>query len=358
MDTWATSSLTPQIAAKWLDDPELFSSVFPMSVRPQAHDIVRTWAFYTIVMSLYHFDRIPWSDIAISGHGLSPEGHKVSKSRGDSLIDPLKVMDKYSADAVRYWAAGSRLGEDSLISEDRIAAGQRLVTKLWNVAGFSYPFLSQCRQPDLPPPLLPTDKWVLSRLQRLIGEATTSFEEYDHSSARGAVESYFWDVLADNYIEMVKTRLYGLADGAPEKESARYALYQVLLAVTRMMAPILPYVTEEVYQACFAEHERATSVHLAPWPATRDDLVDIDAEAVGAALVEIATSARKYKSDRRLSMGSALNRLSVATHQAGILQQLLLCLEDIRSVTRAAKVEFSEAAITDTAGRLVSVTVE
>jgi valyl-tRNA synthetase len=340
MDTWATSSLSPQIAGKWLEHSDLFNQVFPMSLRPQAHDIVRTWTFYTIVMSLYHFDKIPWSDIAISGHGLSPEGHKVSKSKGGSMIDPLKVMEKYSADAVRYWAASSRLGEDSMINEDKIAAGQRLVTKLWNVAAFSYPFLNEYIQPDTIPHLLPTDKWVLSRLQQLIIEVTQAFREYDHTQAKSKIEAFFWDVIADNYLEMVKNRLYGLVDGTSEKESARYTLHHTILTVLKILAPIMPYVTEEIRQSCFSGYPQETSIHLAHWPETCKDLIDTEAEALGLALVDIATTVRRFKSEKQLAMGSSLNRIVIVS-SPGIRSKLQECLDDIKSVTRAKEVELS-----------------
>ncbi len=346
MDTWATSSMSPQIAGKWLEQKDLFDRVFPMSLRPQAHDIVRTWTFYTLVMSLYHLGQIPWSEIAISGHGLSPEGHKVSKSRGSAVADPIEVMEKYSADAVRYWAASAGLGEDSVISDNKIAIGQRLMTKLWSVARFSYPFLAGYRPPASVPPLLPTDRWVLSRLARLVAEVTHAYEEYDHASARSKVEAYFWDIIADNYVEMIKNRLYGLTDGAPEKEAARYALHDALLTVLKLLAPVMPYVTEEVYNVCLAEKESAVSIHRSRWPEAHSDEahggVDVDAEAAGAALVEIATAARRYRSERRLPMGSSLSGISIIGSDKEVLADLRLCLEDIKSVTRATNVQLSE----------------
>ncbi len=248
MDTWATSSLTPLIAGRWLEEPELFRKVFPMSLRPHAHEIIRTWTFYTIVKSLYHLGQVPWSNVVISGYGLLPKGEKISKSRGGGPLDPFEMMDRYSADAVRYWAASTGLGHDSVVSEDKIAAGGRLVTKLWNVAQFAHRFLATDGTPAALPAPLPADAWLLSRLQRTIEQATAAFGEYDHAGAKEEIESFFWNVLADNYVEMVKGRLYELADGEPRKEAARYALHTTLLTVTRLLAPILPYITEEVYQ--------------------------------------------------------------------------------------------------------------
>jgi valyl-tRNA synthetase len=340
MDTWMTSSLSPQIAGKWLEDKDLFERVFPMSLRPQAHDIIRTWAFYTIVKSLYHFKKAPWSHIAISGHGLSPEGHKVSKSKGASVIDPLKMMEKYSADAIRYWAASSKLGEDSMISEDKIAFGQRLVNKLWSVAGFAQRFLQDYRAPAASPPLLPVDKWALSRLQRLIQTTTECFENYDHAQAKIKIEAYFWDVLTDNYLEMVKTRLYDSADGSAEKESARYTLHQVLATVLKLLAPLMPYVTEEIYQRFIAVPDQADSIHLAEWPRVQSELIDNEAEALGEALVEIATAVRRYKSENKLPMGSPLERIIINTSPGELIKNLMACETDIGSVTRTKNIRF------------------
>ncbi|MFC1948219.1 valine--tRNA ligase [Chloroflexota bacterium] len=339
MDTWMTSSLTPQIAGKWLDTGDTFNKVFPMSLRPQAHDIIRTWAFYTIVKSLYHFDEIPWRDIGISGHGLSPEGHKVSKSRTINVLDPRAVMEKYSADAVRYWAASSRLGEDSMINEDKIAAGQKLVTKLWNVTRFSSSFLLDYRLPESVPSLLPADKWVLSELQQLIKDVSDSYGNYDHLTVKNRIEGYFWNTITDNYLEMVKSRLYDQPDGLMEKESARFTLYRVLQTVIKLLAPIMPYITEEIYQILFKHQEGMNSVHLSGWPTVKPELEDGYAEYVGKTLVEIATQVRRYKSEKQLPMNSPLQSIIITTSSENLLDDLKECLIDIKSVTRASNIE-------------------
>jgi valyl-tRNA synthetase len=344
LDTWGTSSLTPQVASRWLDEPKLFKKVYPMSIRPQAHDIIRTWAFYTIVKSLYHENKIPWSNIAISGHGLSPEGHKVSKSRGNAS-DPKEMMDAYSADAVRYWAASSKLGEDSMINEEKIASGHKLVNKLWNVTSFSYQFLEGYQPPQSAPSLLPVDKWVLSKLNRLIPEVTKDFEEYNHSSAKNRIEAFFWDIFTDNYMEMVKTRLYDSPERSAERESARYALYNVLVTIIQLLAPIIPYITEEIYQLVFKKNSSPISIHLSSWPGARKELIDDDAEIAGDMLIEIATAVRRYKSEKKLPMGSKLEKIKIAAAKESRAEVLKVCLVDIRSVTRAAQIEINVAKI-------------
>jgi valyl-tRNA synthetase len=342
MDTWMTSSVSPQLAGRWLDQPDVFGRVFPMSLRPQAHDIIRTWTFYTVVKSLYHFGEIPWSYIAVSGHGLSPEGHKVSKSKGGSALEPLKVMEKYSADALRYWAACTKLGEDSIISEDKIASGQKLINKLWNVAGFASVFLKGYVPPVTVPSLMPADKWVLSCLQSLIRSATDGFNQYDHASARLKLEEYFWNIMADNYLEMAKTRLYDFPDGAPEKEAAKFTLFCTLSTVLKLLAPLMPFVTEELYQLYFREQAAISSIHLTPWPRINDDLIDSQAEATGAAMVEAATAARRYKSERRIPMGSPLEHIQIIASNSRLLGELQASVIDIRSVTRGQNIEFME----------------
>ena len=347
LDTWGTSSMTPQIAGRWLDEPALFKKVYPMSVRPQAHDIIRTWAFYTIIKSLYHENKVPWSDIAISGHGLSEEGHKVSKSRGNTS-DPNIMMEKYSADALRYWAASSKLGEDSMISEEKIASGHKLVNKLWNVTSFSYQFLENYTLPTKPPALLPTDKWILSKLNRLIPEVAKDFEEYNHSSAKNRMEEFFWDVFTDNYMEMAKTRLYDSPNASPEKDSAKYTLYIVLSTVIQLFAPIIPYITEEIYQLVFKKDGAAASIHISAWPREQKTFIDDSAEAIGDMLVEVATAVRRYKSEKKIPMGSQLEKLKIAVLRDENAEILKKCLIDIKSVTRAKVIDIVTAKL-DTA---------
>jgi len=340
MDTWATSSLTPQIVGRWLADEGLYGQVFPMSLRPQAHEIIRTWAFYTIVKSLYHFDTLPWKEVAISGWGLAPAGSgKISKSRGGGPRTPMEMMDQYSADAVRYWAASTGLGKDSIISEEKIQAGARLTTKLWNVARFSERFLRGYSPPADIPPLSPADRWVLARIQRLIRRVTALFQGHDYAAAKSETEGFFWQDLADNYLEMVKLRLYD--EASTTREGARYALHHVLLATLSLFAPLLPYVTEEIYRELFAADE-AESIHRSRWPAPDERLQDAAAEAVGGTMVEIATAVRRYKSEHSLPLGTGLARLQLATPQPKLAVALAEAQADLMSITRARVVEVVE----------------
>ncbi|TMC96835.1 MAG: valine--tRNA ligase, partial [Chloroflexi bacterium] len=211
MDTWATSSCTPMIIGRWIDDPAWFAQHFPASLRPQAHDIIRTWAFYTIVKSLYHTNDIPWREVMISGHGLSADRRKLSKSKEHNEVGPMEIMEKESADALRYWATTGRTGADSPLSPENIATGRRLVTKLWNASRFAESRLARFTNGAHPAVLLPTDRWLLSRLARTIAGATAELDRYEYTAARAEIDRFFWSDLCDNYLELAKARLYSEA---------------------------------------------------------------------------------------------------------------------------------------------------
>jgi valyl-tRNA synthetase len=347
MDTWATSSMSPQIAGRRLPqagDPAavegLYAQVFPFSLRPQAHEIIRTWAFYTILKSTYHFDQLPWKDVLISGWGLAGEGMgKISKSRSDGPLPPLAMIERYSADAVRYWAASASPGKDSVISEEKIQMGQKLVTKLWNVARFAERFIAGLPEQAEPPEgLSAADRWILSRLQRLIRRVTVCFEAYDYASAKHEIEGFFWRELADNYLEMSKLRLYDEAHH--QRLAAQYTLRRVLVTLLKLFAPLLPYITDAIYRGLFSAAEGAErSIHATAWPLPDPRLEDDSAEAVGEALVEIATAVRRYKSEHNLPLGSEINRLQLASSHPELALALQNAQADLHSITRARRVE-------------------
>jgi valyl-tRNA synthetase len=247
-------------------------------------------------------------------------------------------MDKYSADAVRYWAAGAALGKDTIISEERIANGARWVTKLWNVARFAERFLAGYAPPDAPPDGLTTaDRWLLARLGQITTAATAAFEAYDYATARGEIETFFWRDLADNYLEMAKQRLYG---GEAGYEAARYTLHQALLTTVKLLAPLLPYVTEAIYGGLFAATDGAASIHRAAWPAADARFDDAGALAAGDALLDIATAVRRYKSDNGLSLGAELAELRLSGAPPELAAALRGATADLLSITRARTITF------------------
>ena len=348
MDTWATSSMTPQIACEWLTDKGLYQKTFPMTLRPQAHEIIRTWAFYTIVKSMYHFQEIPWANVAISGWGLAPAGTgKISKSRGGGPVSPDEMIQRYSADAVRYWAASTGLGKDSIISEEKIRAGSRLVTKIWNVARFSEKFLRGYHPPQTFEALFPIDRWILSRLQRVVNVSTEAFQGYDYATALAETEAFFWNDLADNYLEMIKYRLYG--ETSEGMEAARYSLYHILLNVLRLFAPILPHVTDHIFQDLFSEDEKRVSIHLDPWPGKAVFKTDEEWEGFGDLMVKVVTAVRRYKSENHLPLSTELNELYIAPMNGWIADNLEVSQTDLKSATRARMIKIQERLPLDSA---------
>lgn len=351
MDTWATSSMSPQIAGGFTIPGEqaypgeghrsveegLYNRLFPFTLRPQAHEIIRTWAFYTIVKSHHHFGAVPWEKVAISGWGLAPEGSaKLSKSRGGGPVAPLEMIETYSADAVRYWASSTGFGKDSVIDEEKIQAGAKLVTKLWNVARFAHRFLADDPTVGLtgdPPAahLTVADRWLLSRTQRLIARVTDHFEAYDYAAARSETERAFW-TMADNYLEMAKKRLY---EGGPQAAGAVYTLSHALLTTVKLLAPFLTYVTEAIYQGVL---ETDASVHNSHWPQADEALLDEPAEAAGETLVEIATAVRRYKSEAGISLGTELAHLHLAPNDPELAALMRAAEPDLASITRAVEI--------------------
>lgn len=255
LDTWATSSLTPQIASSLVGG----KIDVPFSLRPQAHDIIRTWAFYTIIKSLYHENEIPWKNVMVSGF-VTLKGEKMSKSKGN-VIDPQKVLEEYGADALRFAAAGSKLGNDADYQEQDLVAGKRFITKLWNATKFVFMNLEDF-DGKKPKKLEKIDELFLRELNRVIFTVTSRFENYEYSRAKFNVEEFFWHDFADNYLEIVKTRVYQNKKG---KESAQYVLYQSLLTILKLIAPIMPFITEEIYQTYFKKAEKDKSIHLSEW---------------------------------------------------------------------------------------------
>jgi len=260
MDTWATSSLTPQIAGRWLDDPDLFARVFPMDVRPQAHDIIRTWLFSTVLRAHLEFGTLPWSDAAISGWVLDPDRKKMSKSKGN-VVTPMGLLEEHGADGVRYWAASGRPGTDTAFDTGQMRVGRRLAIKLLNASKFVL------ANPEPRGDIFESvDRGLLTMVGRLVRESTAELDDYNYAAVLQKSEALFW-FFCDNYLELVKSRRYG-DQGAAAAGSANSALLNALSALLRLFAPYLPFVTEEVWSWW-----RPGSVHAAAWP-TAEELFD------------------------------------------------------------------------------------
>ncbi|MBI2452044.1 valine--tRNA ligase [Candidatus Pacearchaeota archaeon] len=325
LDTWATSSLTPQITASLVGNRVRI----PFSLRPQAHDIIRTWAFYTIVKSYLHENEVPWNNIAISGF-LTLQGEKMSKSKGN-VVAPQRIINSYGADSLRYLSASSKLGEDRDFIEADVVAGKKFVTKILNAANFV--FMNLEYQEKMPAKLVETDRLFLTRLNNLIADVTEAFENYDYARAKIETDNFFWKVFADNYLEIVKGRVYN--GNEEEKASAFYALYQGLLVILKLIAPITPFVAEEIYQKHFRKYEEGNSIHLEKWPkkiGVRELRHD---EKVWDKFIEIIAKVRQAKSESKKAMNSSVF-LAITREE---MKELKDVLADLKSVTNAKEIK-------------------
>jgi valyl-tRNA synthetase len=341
MDTWATSSVTPQIAMGW--HTPFAQENTPMSLRLQAHDIIRTWAFYTIVKSVYGFERVPWNDIVISGHLLDPKGEKMAKSKGN-VVDPIAVMATYSTDALRWWAASSKLGEDHPWQEKDITTAKRTITKLFNAGRFSIQNLSDFDPAHAQPiELQLVDRWLLHKLNQAIRECVDAFEQYEYSRAKFVADQFFWSVYCDVYLELVKDRIYNhAARGEQGKTAAQNTLFCAMSAVLKLLAPFMPHITEEIYQSYFALHEDAHSIHVSRFPQERAEWRDEAAARGGDALVQVLGGIRKYRSEHQLGMKTPLGELTIfcSDEQRKLLEE---GLADLQAATNVASITWQRS---------------
>jgi len=277
----------------------------------------------------------------ISGHGLSADRRKISKSKEHNEVGPMEVIEKESADALRYWATTGRTGADSPLSPEMIANGRRLVTKLWNASRFAQSRLEHFANETYPAKLLPTDRWLLSRLTRTIAAATAEMDRYEYGAARAEVERFFWADLCDNYLELAKSRLYG--EAGEEHYAAQWALYQTLLSVMKLLAPYLPYITEEIYQGLLRQWDGAQSIHRAAWPPQHQVRIDEEAETTGETLLELLRQVRRYKAERGLSVGAELEALHITgCLEAAQRASLEMAMPDLKSATRVKRIILAE----------------
>ena len=325
LDTWATSSLTPQIVQSLTK-----SKVFPMDLRPQAHDIISFWLFNTVARSYLHENKLPWKEITISGWALDPDGRKMSKSKGN-IIEPQVMIEKYSADSLRFWAASSKLGDDIPFKEKELVAGIKTTTKLWNASKFSLIHLQGYKPKKVK--LLAFDEWQLSKLNSLIKTCTKSFEQYEYFRTKSETENFFWNTFCDNYLEIIKNRLYN-AKTKQEKESAQYVLYTSLLAILKLFAPIMPYITEKIYQEYFKRNEKEKSIHISSWPKYDSKLIDKKLEKEGEELIEIIAKVRQLKTSSQKSLKEEITLTLPLEYKKSKF------LEDLISVTKARELKF------------------
>lgn len=344
LDTWATSSLTPQIASQWFLNPERHQRLFPMDIRPQAHDIIRTWAFYTIVKAYLHEKEIPWKNVVLSGWILDPDRKKMSKSQGN-VVTPEPLVDQYGADSVRYWAGRARLGVDTAYDEQVFSVGKKLCTKLFNASKFAIGRFSGVDAALLTPDKITceSDRAVIAELRPLVERATQAFLEFDYAQALSLTEEFFWGTFCDNYLELAKPRTYDeeLTEG---RLSACAALRLIHRVIVRMLAPFIPYITEEVWHWAYdGDAGMAASIHRSPWPSL-DEIAAIPApksELSYRATVAVLDAVRKAKAEANASMAAPVAHVRV-TAEAAVKAALESTLDDITRMLRIESIELTE----------------
>ncbi len=302
MDTWATSSLSPQIAGRWGSD--LFDQVFPMDLRPQAHEIIRTWLFSTVVRSHFQHDSLPFANVLISGWVLDPDRKKMSKSVGN-VVTPMPLLELHGADALRYWAASGRPGTDTAIDDAQMKIGRRLTIKILNASKFVLGRLDGATDVTAADVSEALDRDLLALLAQLIVEATSAFENYDYARALERTEAFFWS-FCDNYVELAKTRSYGDVTDAATR-SAHATLSLTLSVLQRLLAPFVPFVSEEVWRWW---HEG--SVHLATWPSLDELGGAPSASGVYGAVGDVLEAIRREKSTQKVSQRKEVAELVIA----------------------------------------------
>ncbi|MBA2629201.1 MAG: class I tRNA ligase family protein, partial [Rickettsiaceae bacterium] len=345
MDTWSTSSVSPQlsshgIAQGFMVDQGRHKALFPADLRPQAHEILRTWAYYTLLKSHLHENTLPWKNIMISGWCLAEDRSKMSKSKGNVLV-PDTLLEQFGADVIRYWSASSKLGADTAYSIDIMNNGKRLVNKLWNAAKFVSQHFdkipSEYKNVELPQLkdkiCYDFDKYFITRLSALVTSSTREFEKYEYAGAMDQTEQFFWFLFCDNYLEITKTRAYDEENkDTAGALSARLTLYHGLKIMLKLFAPFLPHITEELYQLLYTTGD---SIHIRHgWPVL--DLVFSGVDKPSEQLIDVLEMVRKVKAKDNLSIKAPINYIEIMGKKS--LSDTLIA--DLKNVTSSREIKF------------------
>jgi len=355
MDTWATSSISPQLSSKGISSEIAFDKtrhekLFPADLRPQAHEIIRTWAFYTIAKAALHQNSIPWKNLMISGWCLAADKTKMSKSKGN-VVTPTALIEEKGSDIVRYWASTSHLGADTAYSEEVFKIGQKLVTKLFNAAKFASMNFDKLQENAKITEA--SDLWILARLQQTIAKATAEFEQFEYARAREAIEQFFWHDFCDNYLEICKVRSYGLeaeklagfelnetqkAEIVAKQQSAIVTLKICLNTLLKLFAPFIPHICDEIYATIFVEEfAQNKSINArGNWPKVNQEFVNETLLSEGNKLLDVIFEVRKFKSEQNISMKTTVAKLKVAK-----VEGIEKFVEDLANVCNAKEVEFA-----------------
>ena len=344
MDTWMTSSLTPMINARWGQPDDSMARLYPLTVRVQAFEIIRTWLFYTVVKAHLHTSSLPFREAMISGWGLDKNGKKMSKRSGN-FVTPEDMIQKYSADALRYWSAGAHLGANLNFLEEEVANGKKLLTKMWNAAKFVMSHLGDAdlgSYRDTVPADLPLlDRGVVSVLHKVIDTATASLDRYEFSKAKVEIERFFWMDLCDNYLEIVKDILYKPEEySADRRASGQWTCWHLFTAVLSLFAPYIPHLTEELYQLYVRPVKGVKSLHVTSWPT--GGFSDPGAEAAYNVLVSVVKQVRRFKTAQNVALNTPV-RLVLDAESKALEETLLGLAPELRSATRYTSLETGSA---------------
>jgi valyl-tRNA synthetase len=356
MDTWNTSGLTPQININW-PNKSADNLTLPMSMRPQAHDIIRTWAFYTIAKAYFHNNQLPWKDIVISGHVLAGK-EKISKSKENSKMSPEALLQAYPADVIRYWSANGRLGIDTAFSENQLKIGQRLLTKLWNALRFSAEQLSSCGQLSgceqlgdykkqmQAPKLDAVNEWLMHNFNKTMQAYIKAYDKYEYYTALEIVEKFFWQTYCDNYLELIKDRFFNPDKYTKEEiDATKFVLYEVGFGILQLFSPIIPYITETLYLKLYKKTENCKSIHLTVFDLKRFDYNFEQSAQTLEKVLEVIGAVRKLKSEAQLSLKTELQNLTVGSSNSEILKQINTQQKLICGITKALKFEIKQEQI-------------
>ncbi|CDG64959.1 Valine-tRNA ligase [Methanobacterium sp. MB1] len=333
LDTWMDSSITPLVIAGW-PNPE-YKDLFPATIRQQGHDIIRTWAFYTILRSLALTGKSPFQNVVINGMVFGEDGHKMSKSRGN-VIAPEDVVAEYGADALRLWAANSVPGSDVPFAWKDVQHGYKFLRKFWNAFRFVNMHLASYSGEEIKlESLMPLDKWILSGLNQLVAEVTQAMEDYNFAHARNRIQSYIWHDFCDDYIEAVKYRLY-TDDEGESKQAALYTLNTVIRTCLKLMAPFTPHFTEEVnyYLGNNQDLEEFKSIHQEKWPEVIEELCDEEADEIGKLGSEVISQLRRFKASRKMPLNTPIKSATLYSSSPTVYSQLMGLQEDIQGTMR------------------------
>jgi valyl-tRNA synthetase len=341
MDTWNTSSLSPQINVNW---PNFDQGIkMPMSMRPQAHDIIRTWAFYTIAKAYYHNNDIPWKEIVISGHVLAGR-EKISKSKEGKggAPTPEQLLTIYPADVIRYWTANGKLGTDTAFSENQLKIGQRLITKLWNAFRFCKDHIESYTPEKIDSTKLDhLNKWLLHKFNETIKLYTKYFDKYDYTLALETAERFFWHDFCDNYIELIKDQIFNPDQYSNDTlKNTRYTLYNIGFGILQIFAPALPHITETLYQTLYKDKEKENSLHITVLDKQRFEHDFKDSAEFVDKIVTIVNTCRKLKTEKQLSLKTELELLNIYSDDQKMLDKIKEEESLLRGIAKAKHIEY------------------